>query len=72
MRVGVWTVVEPHEGPEMLVMHERGVLVSEVNIPPAKTPISVDCAKVKVESRTARGRASRNFFNFKMASQRGG
>jgi hypothetical protein len=62
MRVGVWTVPEPHEVPERLVTHERGVLVSEVNIPPAKTPISVDCAEANVESRVAKKVANRNFF----------
>ncbi len=65
----MWTVVDPHEVPDRLVTQERGALVSEVKIPPAKTPISVDCAKVKVENSRTRETAHSNFL--KIASQQG-
>ena len=55
------TIAGLQEVPERLVTQETGTLLSEVNMPPAKTPISVDCAGANVESMTAK-KTNRNFF----------
>lgn len=63
------TIAGLQEVPERLVTQETGTLLSEVNIPPAKTPISVDCAEANVESTTAK-KTNRTFFK-QGTSQRG-
>src|SRR6185312_17449169 len=67
MRAGVW-IVAPQNGfvAGQLPMPAAGFL-SEVKMPPAKTPISVDCAKPSVDSNSVPKRIPRILF--KLTSQ---
>ena len=69
MRDGVW-IVDPQEGLFVgQVPVPAGGAWSEVNIPPAKNPSSVDCAKEKPENSRAEKANTRNLF--KTTSQQG-